>query len=744
MKKKSGIEELNDFFDRKTPYGKYEGIVVFFLALLLSVALLVSVAIIQFDVYDSYFKQRYFYLIEGYIGCFYLDYSDVNLVMTPLSAFLLIIFMFLYKRRQLCTNKCNNWRNIGLPMITSLWNKTDRTKTGLVYGRIAYEVFLLIQNIAQGNPNNTGFTLPPGTKDPTGLFNLLMKVFDMLLIGIRYYPILVAFRAKSCLIYILASIYMWLDLANTVYIQGKCDSITYDDLSDGDIKRMVGYWIGYKVVNVIPTLFFSSYLAINLSYRSLITLFQKHRLTIDDDYEVFYAPTDILFVIDVFNNKQRKKDDNNLEIFTNIFNKVSHGAKITLPAVEEVHTVRVDGKLKAFIRRFIYDWSHCFKFTSRFVNTQIVAYLALYHFSMFILYYLVYVDLLIQNNLSMIDFNNLANLTVGDITCWFGEDFCLQDLSWPLPIPKTIVTFGPSFIPSINALLITPFFGALFVCSIQLFIGICDTKKHLMEIYKGKCTYLPPIKELSNASIASSSFHYGGYLTGYLIWGFLIQYVVIVLLGLVIIILRASIGDKIFLQILLKIVPIICVLIVKQVVNTIASRLVFLRRDTKILALDNFRAFNVFLYFNFFFDCFMGLISAIVRIIKSIAIAILMMPRIAYGFFGRLFERKDNGYSAYTGFLYMEAGHTNPIMITFCSLLYYKGLSNHVRKKYFESSKDHELTRFNPMRNYKKRIVNKWHVLYFLTKNPILLMYRRDNLIHCVVSKPKKGCCCCR
>ena len=130
----------------------------------------------------------------------------------------------------------------------------------------------------------------------------------------------------------------------------------------------------------------------------------------------------------------------------------------------------------------------------------------------------------------------------------------------------------------------------------------------------------------------------------------------IFLLGMIIIILRFSIGDAVFLKILLKLVPAVCVIIVKMIFNILATRFIFLRRDTKILALDNFRAFNVFLYFNFFFDCFVGILSAITRLFKAVLFSIIMMPRIAYGFFGRHLELMDNGYSSYMGYLYMEAG----------------------------------------------------------------------------------------
>lgn len=103
--------------------------------------------------------------------------------------------------------------------------------------------------------------------------------------------------------------------------------------------------------------------------------------------------------------------------------------------------------------------------------------------------------------------------------------------------------------------------------------------------------------------------------------------------------------------------PFIIVLLIKLLINKFTAKYIFLNRKSKILALENFRAFNVFLYFSFFFDCFMGLISAIIRLTKAIIAAIIMMPRISYSFLGRHLEKYDNGYSCYSGFLHMEASN---------------------------------------------------------------------------------------
>ena len=86
------------------------------------------------------------------------------------------------------------------------------------------------------------------------------------------------------------------------------------------------------------------------------------------------------------------------------------------------------------------------------------------------------------------------------------------------------------------------------------------------------------------------------------------------------------VGDNFFRDLALKVVPAITVLVFKKIVNLIATKFVFLYKGSKILALDNFRAFNIFLYFNFFYDIFMGYISAVIRLIKAVAAGVFMMP----------------------------------------------------------------------------------------------------------------------
>lgn len=87
--------------------------------------------------------------------------------------------------------------------------------------------------------------------------------------------------------------------------------------------------------------------------------------------------------------------------------------------------------------------------------------------------------------------------------------------------------------------------------------------------------------------------------------------------------------------------------------------------------------------------------------------------------------------------------HTNPILITFCCLLSYRDLSEHLlafskstKKKQskeitqfihgleYSNRRLNCLTKLIGIKKYNKRIVNKWHLIAFLMKNPILLMFR--------------------
>ena len=89
-----------------------------------------------------------------------------------------------------------------------------------------------------------------------------------------------------------------------------------------------------------------------------------------------------------------------------------------------------------------------------------------------------------------------------------------------------------------------------------------------------------------------------------------------------------------------------------------------------VLALNNRRILMIFIYFNFFLDAFLGVVTAIVRLIESILGTIFYMCRLDYAPLGRKLEHFDSGFSSYCGFIHIECSHRHPVMLVFVSHLF--------------------------------------------------------------------------
>ncbi len=122
-------------------------------------------------------------------------------------------------------------------------------------------------------------------------------------------------------------------------------------------------------------------------------------------------------------------------------------------------------------------------------------------------------------------------------------------------------------------------------------------------------------------------------------------------------------------------------------------------------------------------------------------------------------EAGMNYFSCISIIISFILAHTNPVMLSFISLLYYKNLNDHVTMFVKAKRKENSITEYfevlggpnaNPnyfkesekfgKRIYKKKIVNKWHLLVFLIKNPILILDRKHYLLDFNNNSLKQSC----
>lgn len=123
-------------------------------------------------------------------------------------------------------------------------------------------------------------------------------------------------------------------------------------------------------------------------------------------------------------------------------------------------------------------------------------------------------------------------------------------------------------------------------------------KRHKIELYQGICTDIPLAFNFQPSSIASNSVHYSGFLVGYMAWGFVICFhlVLVILIGIRVLSLQIR-----YIEFALSIiVPILVIYLLKMLSMTSAGKFLFIQKLDNKLNLQSRKTFAVFLYFSFF------------------------------------------------------------------------------------------------------------------------------------------------
>ncbi len=200
---------------------------------------------------------------------------------------------------------------------------------------------------------------------------------------------------------------------------------------------------------------------------------------IDDDNEVFYSQYDLNYVFRLVNKKSY--ETNSIEkIDKNLIKNLE--AKYKYSEIVEINRPK---KLMSLFKRLIYDWKDHFRFSSRFVNSVVVAFVTLYYFFIITAY-------------NAVNLTTTANDMVNDFVIGIDE----------LGVKNKYYLKFKEIKDGLPPIFIVPIFVSLFICLFQLFLLIRETKTYLLDLYKGKCDFVS--KNISNQAIAGSSFSFGG------------------------------------------------------------------------------------------------------------------------------------------------------------------------------------------------------------------------------------------
>ncbi len=340
---------------------------------------------------------------------------------------------------------------------------------------------------------------------------------------------MVAFRLDNFIISITACFYAWLDFANNTYQNSLCEGFYQQIIGETDkdvIDRKYKFFVIYKTFDSIPFSIFSSFIVINLTYRSfchvvdyifrytnksvpyLAKLFAKSKdsfccdlFNVDDEHEKFYSRCDIDYVLNLLNSK----DDTTSK---NIFIPLKKFKYLTVFTEKKNFKTKVISILKKVLK-----WDPNFLFTSRMINAFTVSLVALYYVVLLltyeITYYIDYAASFIPDSFD----SSKAQIPIGDILCQISSDICIDSLTnytIKLPVPDKIVQVLPWLRSSVVWVFVAPLIISPIICLLQIYLLSRDVKTHLKQLYKGECDFVRKAETIGNASIANSSFHVGG------------------------------------------------------------------------------------------------------------------------------------------------------------------------------------------------------------------------------------------
>ena len=276
--------------------------------------------------------------------------------------------------------------------------------------------------------------------------------------------------ASSCLL-------AWIDLLLNVSQVSIGRQIHLDKL---EVQTRYLYLTVYNVLASMPLALFSAFLVAHLSYRLVAALCSG--TPPPGDTELIYSRYDIDYVLDLVRRPPK------LGRRLLITNK-KHDYFVL---VEENNWIR---RLVNQCRRLV-DWNEHFRFSARFMSIVVVALVALYFMSLYLSYSVMHwsSQLISKATPTLKIIILVINLSTN------GGDMRFDRL-------EDVFAGHKSFIV---AIFVTPLFVAWLICVVQLYLLAADTKTHIRQLYRGNCEFVVKAANISNSSIAKSSFQFAG------------------------------------------------------------------------------------------------------------------------------------------------------------------------------------------------------------------------------------------
>ncbi len=96
---------ITDHYRFKKLERKFKVKSIFFISCLLAISVVVIICVLQYGEYNANINQRYDYINQSEAFCNIIQFSEIDIISTPISFLLIILYILIYKRRVFLRNK---------------------------------------------------------------------------------------------------------------------------------------------------------------------------------------------------------------------------------------------------------------------------------------------------------------------------------------------------------------------------------------------------------------------------------------------------------------------------------------------------------------------------------------------------------------------------------------------------------------------------------------------------------------
>ncbi|CAF3538329.1 unnamed protein product [Rotaria sp. Silwood1] len=535
--------------------------------------------------------------------CHIMNMEIFNVLVFPVSCFIIVICIVITKRTSLLRNKCHGY--VAPPIPVDFLSHIDRKFAAIIFAICADELFGIVRNFF----NNYSSSNKEGI-----ILQYLDRVLEVLIIGFRYYPLLATVYLDTISALICGTIYAWLNYSITIINQAMCTSdyyITFEDYNTTNngsslTEKLKYYGTGSQLLILqlcidIPRLLCLSYVCIKLPTLLIGKIYERLKEnSLSQEEQMMLTVTREERVL------LRASQTNSSEMLyvRNLFRSTD----------QRPRTCHLLGRL---IPKFIYEWRDDFYFSTRVLCV---------YSSILLLLFFITVQACVQIlpalhsiQKKMQDFFDFMSI-FGDNnenTMYSNTENKSQQYEFPVP------NLQPPYVLAVTA--------TVLIIIIQLLALLVNIRRNLLQSFRGDDSEIPRRQRSKYISYAIGNMHFAGYFIGYLIWGYII---IAIFTSILCICIEALIiyRNARFLESLLKaIIPTLLLIYFKTYLNKLLAQYVFLQHYGRVLAINNRRMLMIFIYFNFFLDAFLGFVSSIIRLIKSVMAGMLYMCRFIGG-----------------------------------------------------------------------------------------------------------------